>query len=208
MKRLVVFVVLLVSAAACNQTEEPPPTTASPLSVGAGELETAALGKADAGKGWTEEKDAAPSTIQIGGEVGAANVKGAEQEATSAFKQEAGAGYVTNSLFLVESASLAEAVIAAHRQATEEKWTQERKDGGGTQFRRTGEVSGLPGLGDEMFTAKVNATVRTAGGVEAKRKIEYVVYRIDRLLAFVIAQDVGVSKYARAQEQNVAKLAG
>jgi hypothetical protein len=186
-----------------NSADSPSPTR---LELAAGALNGAALTGTDVGGGWDKDSGAVPSTIQIGGKVGAANVKGAEQEVTSAFKQKDGSGYVSNSVFLVESAALAESVIAAHREATAERWTQERKDGGGTDFRRTGQLSDLPALGDEMFTATVNATVRQANGTETKRKIEYVVYRIDRLLAFVIAQDVGVGKYVRAQEQRVARV--
>lgn len=209
MKRLLVICALLtLVGASCSRGGGPDAEPTPRFEIAPGALKTALLGAKDVGKGWTQESNAAPSTVQVGGTVGVANVKGAEQEATSAFKERGDSGYVSNSLFLVESVDIAQAVIIAHRQADEEKWTQERKDGGGANFRLTGEVEDLPDLGEEMFTAAINAGVVDASGNETKRKIEYVVYRIDRLLAFVIAQDAGVSKYVRMQEQKVATLVG
>jgi hypothetical protein len=211
MKRLAVLTFLLTLLAACSGGGEPT-STAEPsarVEVLPGSVARSVLLRDDVADGWTAEENASPSTIQVGGKVGPANVKDAEQEATTAFRQNGGSGYVTNSIFLVESADVARAVIAAHRQATVESWTQERKDGGGAAFRRTGEVSGLPALGDEMFSASINTTIRTGGqgeGPEVKRKIQYVVYRLDRLLAFVISQDTGVNTYARRQEKKVARL--
>jgi hypothetical protein len=177
------------------------------LEIPAGALDDAVLSLTDIGPNWKEEKNAVPSTIQVGGRVGAANVKGGEQEATSAFKQTNDSGYVTNSIFLLDSGDVAQAVIDEHREATKERWTQERVDGGGARYHRKGDVGSLPELGDDMYTAAIDAVVTDAEGDETKRAIEYVVYRFDRILSFVIAQDAGVSTYVRRQEKEVARLA-
>jgi hypothetical protein len=212
MKRLVVLPLLLaLFVPACSSDGDPDAqATGTPtprLEVPTGAIDDAVLDLEALGPGWSEEKNAAPSTIQVGGRVGAANVKGGEQEATSAFKQTDDSGYVTNSIFLLDHTEAAQAVIDEHRAATKEQWTQERVDGGGARYERTGEVGSLPTLGDDMYTAAITAVVTDAEGTETERKIEYVVYRIDRILSFVIAQDVGVSTYVRRQEQKVARLA-
>jgi hypothetical protein len=205
MRRLAVLLLVLTFAACAK--DETPQATASPTVTFAPDVaEQSVLRVDDIGSTFERESTAEPSTVQVGGKVGPANVKGAEQEMTIAFKQKDDSGYITNSVFLLESVDLARAVMEAHRQATVEKWTQERKDGGGATFRSTGEVDDIPSLGDETFTAAISSEVRTGDGVATKRKIEYVVYRIDRLLSFVIAQDAQVSTFARRQEQKVARL--
>jgi hypothetical protein len=212
MKRLLFLPLLLaLFVPACsdgNNTDGQATGSPTPrLEVRAGAIEDAVLTLDEMGPRWTEEEDAGPSTIQVGGRVGAANVKGGEQDATSAFKQTDDSGYVTNSIFLLESADVAQAVIDEHRAATADRWTQERTDGGGARYHRAGDVGSLPKLGDDMYTAAINAVVIDAEGAETKRSIEYVVYRIDRILSFVIAQDVGVSTTVRRQERKVARLA-
>jgi hypothetical protein len=178
MRRLAIL--LLVLVAACSRGDDDPQATATPLSTIAFESDAAeqsVLRIADLGDDWEREAEAAPSTIQIGGKVGPANVKGADDELTVAFKQKDDSGYVTNSVY------------------------------GGATFRRTGDVD-VPALGDEIYTAAINSEVRPGEGAATKRKIEYVVYRVDRMLSFVIAQDVPVSTAARRQEEKVARLTG
>lgn len=204
-----VFALLVLGTTAC--ADEQPQATDQPtprLEVSVDALEEAALELPDLGEGWRPAEDDAPVTLQIGGRVGPSNIRDAENEITTAFEQTAGTGYVSNSIFLVESGDIASAWLDQHAQATRERWTQERQDGGGARYERTGDVSGLPSLGDETFSAAIDAVVEDGEGNETSRKIEYVVYRVDRIVAFVVAQDVGVATYARRQEAKVSELVG
>jgi hypothetical protein len=212
MKRLALLLsaVVLLAAIACSDNDDPQ-ATGSPtpgIEVEDGALERAALTLEDLGQGWQRADDTAPVTLQIGGRVGPSNIKDddAEEDVTTAFEQSEDTGYVSNSIFLLENADIASAWIDQHREATDETWTQERMDGGGARYTRSGEVGSLPSLGDETFSATVDAVVEDAQGAETQRKIEYVVYRIDRILGFVVAQDVGAGTYVRKQEQKVASL--
>ena len=210
MKRFITLTLLVLASAACGRGDEPRPA-ADPtpgLEVSAEQVEAALITGTDLGPGkWAKETNPAPSTVQIGGKVGPANVKDAEEEAIVAFRKQDGSAYVTNSIYLVDSAEVAEAVILAHHQAeSEETWTQERKDGGGARFKRAGPVKGLPALGDETYSARLGVTVIDADGDEVERKIHYVVFRNNRLLTFVITQDTDSVPVARRQEEKVARL--
>ncbi len=170
-------------------------------------MRASALEAKDVGSTWTQETNPVPSTVQIGGRVGPANVKDAEAEGISAFKKPP--AYITSNVFLLESTELAQGVLLAHNQAEdEETWVQERKDGGGARFKRVGDVEDLPDLGEESYSARLSVTVTDAKGDETKRKIQYVVFRVNRLVAFVIAQDANVGKLAARQEKKVVSLTG
>ena len=194
---------------ACQRTEDPPPATPAPVEITADAVRSAVLSAGDVGDGWTAEEGATPSTVQIGGKVGPANVKESEVSATTAFAQDEGTGYVTNSIFLLSTEEVARAYLAEHREADDKtSWVQERKDGGGARYERTGQIGNLPSLGDEMYSAKIDAFVTEGDAEEVERDIEYVAYRIDRVLAFVVAQDVGVGAHVRKQERKLTNLTG
>ena len=88
------------------------------------------------------------------------------------------------------------------------RWVQERNDGGGSVFKRTGRVADLPSLGDESYAAALTVKVTDAKGAETTRKVEYVAYRIRNLLAFVVTQDARAAVYALRQEGKVTRLVG
>jgi hypothetical protein len=211
-RRLITVTVLaLTLGAGCGRGDEPatPAADSTPaLDVTADQIEAALISGTDLGAGkWSKENDPVPSTVQVGGKVGPANVKGAEEEAIAAFRKEGGSAYVTTSIYLVDSPEVAQAVMVAHHQAeSEQTWTQERKDGGGAGFKRAGPVKGLPALGDETYSARLGVTVRDADGSETERKIHYIVFRTNRLLTFVITQDTDSVPIARRQEAKVARL--
>lgn len=208
MKRpLVLIAALAIVTVACARNGDPTPTATPGPQITAEDVESAVLTIDDLGEGWESDEDATPSTVQIGGRVGPANIRDAEVSATNGFVQEAGTGYVSNSIFLLESVEIAQAVMLAHEEADGiESWTQERRDGGGAQYERTGRIDDLPSLGDERYSATLDATVRDAEGEETERAIEYIVFRVDRVLAFVVAQDEPAGGYAGRQERKLARL--
>ena len=213
MKRLLTALVIAFVAVACSDGGDgASQTVLSPtpaVQITADDVRSSVLGATDMGEDWQKEANASPSTVQIGGKVGPANVKDAEADATSAFKAMEGSGYVSDSIYLLSSTELAESVMEAHRDAQDiDKWTQERVDGGGSRFTNKGKVNNLPSLGDEMYTATLDVKVTKPGTPEVTRKIEYVAYRIDRVVAFVIAQDAVVSTYVSKQEKKLTRLAG
>ncbi len=213
MKRPLTALVIVLAAVACNGGDDGAnQTIVSPtpsVQITADDVRSSVLGATDMGEAWQKEANASPSTVQIGGKVGPANVKDAEAEATSAFKAMEGSGYISDSIFLLASTQLAEAVMDAHEDAQDtDRWTQERMDGGGSRFTNKGPVNNLPSLGDEMYSATLDVKVTKPGTPEVTRKIEYVAYRIDRVVAFVIAQDAGASTYVSKQEKKLTRLAG
>ena len=203
---------VLLLASACNGSPDSPAATATPdtppLELTTGDLETALLTSSDAGEKWEAAKDAAPSTVLIGGQVGPANIDIATADATSAFAEKEGTGYLSNTLLVVADEQTARTIMAKHDDAeARDRWTQERNDGGRSVFRRTGRVPNLPTLGDESYSAAITAKVTDAEGEETTRKVEYVAYRIRNLLAFVITQDARAAVYALRQEAKVTRLA-
>lgn len=209
MRRLIVFVLLCAFAAGCDQgSQQATPAPATPrLEVTTAQLRDAALSLADVASKWEADENAAPSTVQVGGRVGPANIEDAEAQATTAFKEKEGTAYLSNSLFLVSSEEIAHAVMVAHQDAdSPTRWVQDREDGGRATFRHTGTVSNLPTLGDESYSAVLSVKIIEADGKETKRSVEYVAYRVNRVLAFVVAQNARASVYARRQERNVSSL--
>lgn len=205
-RALAVSVLALLLLASCSSEDPSSATDAPDVAFVPGALTAATLTADDLPDGWEVADDPAPSTIQYGGRVGPANIASPEQEITVAFREDGGSGYVSNSVFLLESVDLARAVMLAHTRSDAEKWTQERQDGGGASFRRTGEIDGLATLADEVATAAINSEVTDADGAVTKRRIGYVAYRMDRIVAFVIAQDADVAPLARRQAERVDRL--
>jgi hypothetical protein len=200
---------VLALASACNRSPDAPNATDDPpLEFTTGDLETALLTADDAGDKWEPSEEDAPSTVLIGGEVGPANIdERATADATSAFDQKDGTGYLSNSLLVVADEETARAIMAKHDDAeARDRWTQERNDGGRSVFRRTGRVANLPSLGDESYSATLTAKLTDAEGEESTQKVEYVAYRIRNLLAFVVTQDARAAVYALRQEANVTRL--
>jgi hypothetical protein len=213
-RQISVALAVLVLFGGCNRSSNDGPTPTAtpddpPLELTTGDLETALLTASDAGEKWEAAKDAAPSTVLIGGQVGPANIDIATADATSAFTQKEGTGYLSNTLLVVVDEATARAIMGKHDDAdARTRWTQERNDGGRSVFKRTGRVANLPSLGDESYSATVTADVTDADGNEATRKVEYVVYRIRNLIAFVVTQDARAAVYALRQEAKVTRLVG
>lgn len=208
---IAVFAVALLWLTGCTSGDGTTATAtpdAPPLELTEGDLEQALLTSADAGDKWKGEKDPSPSTVLIGGEVGPANLLArADAEATSAFEEKEGTAYLSNTLLLVESEALARAMMAKHEEAdSKRRFNQERNDGGRASFRRTGRVADLPSLGDESYSATMSVKNTDAEGEETSRKVEYVAYRINNLLAFVVTQDARAAVYALRQEAKVTRL--
>ena len=216
MRKLVVaLTVALLAVTACsrNGSEPSPSPTATPetppLELTDGDLEGAVLTSSDAGEKWEAAKENAPSTVLIGGDVGPANINVAQAEATSAFVEKEGTGYLTDTLLLMADETVARAVMAKHDESdSKQRWVQERNDGGGSVFKRTGRVANLPTLGDESYSAALTVKVTDADGVQTTRKVEYVAYRIRNLLAFVVTQNARAAVYALRQEAKVTRLVG
>jgi hypothetical protein len=171
------------------------------------DLLSAVLNASAVGEGWKQQKDAGPNTVQIGGRVGAASIRPLLAEATSAFDQEEGTGYVSDTVILLRSESLARTVISAHKEASSRaSWKQDRDDGGRTRFTYSGRLKEIPALGDEMFAARLKADITDADGNNSEHAVEYVVFSAGPLVAFVVTQDVGASAFARRFEPRVARL--
>ena len=212
-RTLVAFFAALLCLAGCTNgdgTTASPTPGVPPLELTEGDLDRALLTKSDVGDKWKSEDDPSPSTVLIGGQVGPANlVARADAEGTSAFEEKEGTAYLSNTLLLVENEALARAVMAKHEEAdTETRFVQERNDGGRAVFRRTGRVAKLPSLGDESYSATLSVKNTDAEGVETSRKVEYVAYRINNLLAFVVTQDARAAVYALRQEAKVTSVVG
>ncbi len=209
MAALVVLVALAL-ASGCNRSTEPTATATPgepPLELTTGDLETTLLTSSDVGEKWEPAKDAAPSTVLIGGQVGPANIDIATADSTSAFSEKEGTGYLSNTLLTVVDEATARAIMAKHDDADgRTRWTQERNDGGRSVFKRTGRVANLPSLGDESYSAVLSAKVSDAEGEETTRKVEYAAYRIRNLIAFVVTQDARAAVYALRLEAKVTRL--
>lgn len=194
---------LLVSA--CRRAEEPPPVELP--GIDSLDLLRAALSADDLGPGWEPDENPVPNTIQIAGEVGARNVTNPVSEATTAFHRNDGPGIVSNSIFLVGSNEIAEAVIEAHRQVADQKdWAQDREDGGTAVFSNAGAVSGLGRLGDEAFTARLDVTITAGEGEATDHAVDYVVFREGPIVSFVVAQDAEAAPFASKHADRLAEL--
>jgi len=202
---LAVAVPLLVSAA-CNSAQETAPTE-PPLNVSSSDVREAVLGDGDLGDEWSKEDDARPSTVQVGGKVGPANIEPVRASATSAFVQNEGSGYLSNTLYLLQSDAAARAVMDAHIEQDDTKtWKQERDDGGEANYERLGRVPNVSNLGDELYTSRIKATITTPGAEAVERTIDYVAFRLRSLVAFVVVQDIDGGTFARRLEPKVARL--
>jgi len=202
-KQLVGVLVVLVLAGSCGGGEETPP----PPDLDRQDLTRALLNAQDAGDAWEQTENPAPNTVQIGGQVGAASIRPSRAEATSAFKQREGSGFVSDTIILLQSEVSARAVIAAHEEAAKTtSWTQERDDGGAADFSFNGAVQGLPALGDEMFAARLKSVVTTASDQTSENAIEYVAFSVGPMVAFVVTQDTTSGALARRLESRVARL--
>jgi hypothetical protein len=205
MRSLAASLFVAVLAAACGNGRPAP--TPTPLDLSRRDLRAATLDAAAVGEGWTQREDAGPNTVQIGGRAGAANVRPVRAEATTAFERREDDGHISNTILLLRSEQTARAVISAHQEAARRtSWTQEREDGGRTAFTFDGAVADVDPLGDAMFAARLKATVTTPDGRTSEHAVEYVVFSLGPLVAFVVTQDVGAGLYARRLEPRVARL--
>jgi len=201
-RALLVLIALVACVTACSKNT-PPVATPSPISRSA--ITSAALSAADVGPGWTQKTDATINTVQIGGRIGATNIASPPAQATTAFTQKVGSGFVSDTVFLMGTPTLARSVIDFHEQAASTtSWTQTRTEGGKTDWKISGDPAGLnPPLGEQMFATRLHATITDAKGAKTERNVDYIVYRVGRVVAFVIAQDVAGAPFARRQEANV-----
>jgi hypothetical protein len=198
---------LLLALTACARTTSPPVETVPNLT--AADLDRAVLKQVDVGDGWTNQGFPDVTTVQIGGRIGPANADHDSAQATSAFTQKSGSGSISNSVFLITSVRVAQAIIRAHRQAaTKTTWTQDRDDGTKASFKRVGTVKHLPPLGDQMFSEAMKVKITDPEGKVIGRNVNYVVYRTGALLGFTVTQDVAAARYAARQERRVSALLG
>jgi hypothetical protein len=200
------LLVLVLFVASCgrgaDKTSAPPPPDLDRR-----DLMAAVLDQKVVGDSWEAKVSPGPNTVQVGGRVGAANIRPLLAEATTAFSQKEGTGYVTNSILLVRSEDVARAIIPAHEEAAKTtSWTQERDDGGRTTFTLSGAVSELPSLGDSMFATRLKAVITAADERTTEHAVEYVVFSVGPLVAFVVTQDYGASRPARRLESRVTQL--
>jgi hypothetical protein len=201
--KALVVVAALLACISCRSERKPPP----PPDLDRDDLIAAVLDQSAIGDGWKAQEDPGPNTVQIGGRVGAASIRPVLAEATSAFDEEEGSGYVSDTILLLRSESLARTVISAHQQASSrDSWQQDRDDGGRTKFTYEGAVKALPALGDDMFTGRLKADITDADGNRSEHRVEYVVLSAGPLVAFVVTQDVPAGRYARRLEPRVARL--
>ena len=203
-RALFAIALLVLAGAACgNGEKEAPP----PPEISRQQLRAATLDASSVDDGWEPRKDPGPNTVQIGGRAGAANVRPFITEATTAFDQKEGPGFISNTILLMRSEEVARAVIPAHEEAAlKTSWTQEREDGGQTVFSFDGAVGDLPPLGDAMFAARLKANITTADDQSSEHAVEYVTFSVGPMVAFVVTQDVGAGPYARRLESRVARL--
>src|SRR4051812_22705000 len=84
---------------------------------------------------------------------------------------------------------------------------QEREDGGYNDAKKLGPLANLDPLGEEMYAARFEVNVKTKSSpTPVKRTVEYVAYRIGRVLSFVVAQDSAVATFAKRQEARLARI--
>ncbi len=197
---------LLLTSAACTSGQEAAPTE-PPLNLSSSDIRGAVLTEEEAGAEWDTETGARPSTVQIGGMVGPANIEPVRASATIAFVQEEGSGFVSNTLYLMQSEAAARAVMDAHIEHDDTRtWKQERDDGGEANYERQGRVPGVSNLGDELYTARIKATISVPSADNVERTIDYIAFRIRSLIAFVVTQDADGGTFARRMESKVARL--
>jgi len=160
------------------------------------------------GPGWAPKSNATLNTVQIGGRIGAANISNPPAQATTAYTQKVGSGFVTDSVFLMGTPTLARNVIDFHSQAAStSSWTQTRTEGGKTDWAVSGALTGLPSLGDQMFATRLHASITDSAGAKTARDVQYVVFRVGRIVAFVVAQDVGAAPFAQKLATKVTQTA-
>jgi len=206
MRGTLLLVVTTLLAASCS-SKAPTPTPSPTVSLTATDLEGGVLTIADMGKGWTATKNPQPDTFQIGGKVGTETyLQNATASKTVSFSQDNASGFVTNTVMILPSVAGAEAVMAAH-QNQPATWRQQRTDGGYLDAKLTGPVATLDQLGDDSYSAHVDATIKPGKSAQTTTRIvEYVAYRIGNVVSFVVAQDVGVAKYAKEQEARLQRV--
>lgn len=207
---LTLIVLVPIFSGACTKKTETLPTASPqdpPFQFFEEALRGAALTTADVGAKWEADKNPTPSTVLIGGVVGPANIDIAKAEATTAFLETNGSGYLSNTLMLMQDETTARALMAKHDEGDAKKrWTQERNDGGKAVYTRTGRLTDLPVFGDETYTAVLDVKLPDPNGSTVTRKVQYVAYRIRNLVVFVVTQDANASVYARREEAKVARL--
>jgi len=204
--RRAALLLLLITFVACSGKKPQPVATPSPISPAA--VTTAALSPADVGPGWTPKTGATLNTVQIGGRIGAANIANPPAQATTAYTQKAGSGFVTDSVFLMGTPTLARNVIDFHEQASSTtSWTQSRTEGGKTDWAISGSPAGLQPLGEQMFATRLHAEITDAKGAKTARNVDYVVFRVGRIVAFVVAQDAAGAPFAKKLEAKVTQAA-
>ncbi len=200
--RILAVVLLLLAVSCAGENEAPPPPD-----LDRDDLMSATIDTKTIGGGWAPKENPGPNTVQIGGRVGAANIRPVVAEATSAYDEKDGDGYVSNTLLVLRSEDVARAVIAAHEEgARTTSWTQDRDDGGKAAFSFSGAVQQLPNLGDEMFAARLKVIVTNAAGNEFEQAVEYVSFSLGPIIAFVVALDARAAVVARRLEARVARL--
>jgi hypothetical protein len=203
-KALILFLISFV-ACACGKAKPAAVATPSPISPAA--IQTTALSPTDMGPGWTPKTGATPNTVQIGGRIGAANISNPPAQTTTAYTQKSGSGFVTDSIFLMGTPTLARNVLDFHAQAASQTaWIQSRTEGGKTDWKISGPLT-LPNLGDQMFATRLHATITDEKGAVTQRDVEYVVFRVGRVVAFLVAQDVGAAPFAQKLATKVTQTA-
>jgi hypothetical protein len=207
MKKLViVLAAVLLASTACSDPQETAPTD-PPLNLSSNDLREAVIGDGDLGDEWDQEDDARPSTVQVGGKVGPANIEPVRASATSAFVQKEGSGYLSNTLYLLQDEAAAQAVMDAHIEHDDTRtWKQDRDDGGEANYERQGRVPRVSNLGDELYTSRIKATINTPNDESVERTIDYIAFRLRSLVAFVVVQDIDGGTFARRLEPKVTRL--
>jgi hypothetical protein len=200
------FLLIAFAAGACSHAKPPPVATPSPITSAA--ITATTLSPGDMGPGWTPKSAATLNTVQIGGRIGATNISNPPAQATTEYTQKAGSGFVSDSVFLMGTPTLARNVIDFHSQAASTtSGTQTRTEGGKTDWKVSGALTGLPPLGDQMFATRLHASITDAKGSKTERDVDYVVSRVGRVVGFVVAQDTGAAPFAKKLEAKVAQTA-
>jgi hypothetical protein len=207
MRRSLLLLAAALLAASCSSKTSPPTPMPSPtVSLSAADLADGVLTAADMGKGWTAVANPQPDTFQIGGRVGTETyLTNATASKTVSFSQDSASGFVTNTVMILPTVAGAEAVMAAH-QNQPSTWRQQRVKGGYLDAKLTGPVASLEQLGDDSYSAHVDATIHDPSVPTTTRIVEYVAYRIGNVVSFVVAQDVGVAQYAKKQEARLQRV--
>ncbi|MGH2758928.1 MAG: hypothetical protein ACRDKJ_05115 [Actinomycetota bacterium] len=204
--KLLGLVLVSALAASCGGGDEAQPS-ATPPDLDRQDLRRALLNAQDAGDAWAQTANPGPNTVQIGGRVGAASVRPSLAEATSAFDEKEGPGFVSDTVLLLRSTEVARAVITAHEDAAKiREWSQEREDGGVADFTIEGAVQNLPSLGDDMYAARLKSVITAADDSTSESSVEYVAFSVGPMVAFVVGQDTTVAVLARRLESRVARL--